>query len=129
MSDRPQRQSKAPERFQVWKMGEKHEPFTVRNEKKQIKIEAVKKKEYQANYRERKKVDNQDKAENIEAENEMEGMDSKTAEKSRKKAERKNEILEYQRQYRAKLKADKAYKKEKQRIYQEQYRKIKKNEK
>ena len=129
MSDRPQRQSKAPERFHVWKMGEKHEPFTVRNEKKQIKIEAVKKKEYQANYRERKKVDNQDKAENIEAENEMEGMDSKTAEKSRKKAERKNEILEYQRQYRAKLKADKADKKEKQRVYQEEYRKIKKNEK
>lgn len=129
MSDRPQRQSKAPERFQVWKMGEKHEPFTVRNKKKQIKIEAVKKKEYQANYRERKKVDNQDKAENIEAENEMEGMDSKTAEKSRKKAERKNEILEYQRQYRAKLKADKADKKEKQRVYQEEYRKIKKNEK
>ena len=125
MSDRPQRQSKAPERFQVWKIGEKHEPFTVRNEKKQIKIEAVKK----ANYRERKKVDNQDKAENIEAENEMEGMDSKTAEKSRKKAERKNEILEYQRQYRAKLKADKADKKEKQRVYQEEYRKNKKNEK
>ena len=57
MASRPKRQSKAPERFKVWESGDKHEPFTVRNRKKEMKVEDIKKKEYQASYREKKKAD------------------------------------------------------------------------
>ena len=48
MSIRPKGENKAPERFQGWISGEKHEAFTVRNTKKKIKVEAAKKKVYQA---------------------------------------------------------------------------------
>ena len=57
MAGRPKRESKAPKRFQVWENGDKHEPFKIRNQKKEMKVEIMKKKEYQAEYREKKKVE------------------------------------------------------------------------
>ena len=103
MPSRPKRKNKAPERFQGWISGEKHEPFTVRNTKKKIKVEAAKKKVYQAKYREMKRVEKQEMVEKVNSKSEKKEKDSK--------AERKKEIQDYQKQYRERVKAEKIEKK------------------
>ena len=49
------RERKVPERFQGWNFGDKHEPFSIRNQKKKVKEETATRQAYQANYREMKK--------------------------------------------------------------------------
>ena len=81
MAGRPKRETKEPEKFQVWESGDKHEPFKIRNQKKEMKVEVMKKKEYQAEYREKKKGEKMkgDKAQ--EAKKSKEEKELKTAER------------------------------------------------
>ena len=57
----------------------------------------------------------------------VEGKKQRDADTQLKTAEKKKEILEYQKQYREKVKADKIENKKKQKIYLENYKKMKKN--
>ena len=45
--------------MKAWESGDSHEPFSIRNQKKKIKVEDVAKKEYQAKYREKVKLKKQ----------------------------------------------------------------------
>ena len=136
------RKREEPNRFKAWKSGDSHEPFSIRNQKKKMKVEDVAKKEYQARYREKVKLEKKVlAAEKLKAGNEdqknpskgkkkqderktVEGKKQRDADKQLKTAEeKKKEILEYQKQYREKLKAEKIEKKKKQKIYLESYKK------
>ena len=141
------RKREEPNRFKAWKSGDSHEPFSIKNQKKKMKVLDVAKKEYQARYREKVKLEKQVlAAEKLKAGNEdqknpskgkkkqdkrktVEGGKKRDADKQRKTAEKKIEILEYQKQYREKLKAEKIEKKKKQKIYLDNYKKMKKNNK
>ena len=56
MADATERQTTVPEKFEPWKEGDKHEPFSVRNRKVKDKKAKEESKNYQANYRETKKA-------------------------------------------------------------------------
>ena len=86
-----------------------------------MKVEDIKKKEYQASFREKKKADK-----NEEPEKKVDQA-MKVAEKMMKRTERKKEILEYQRQYRENMKAEKMERERKKKAYQAKYRKMLKN--
>ena len=119
------RKREEPNRFKAWKSGDSHEPFSIRNQKKKMKVEDVAKKEYQAKYREKVKLKKQVlAAEKLKDGNEdqnkpskakkkqdemktVEGKKQRDADKQLKTAEKKKEILEYQKQYREQLKAEK----------------------
>ena len=139
------RKREEPNRFKAWKSGDSHEPFSIRNQKEKMKVEDVAKKEYQAKYREKVKLKKQVlAAEKLKDGNEDQNKPSKAkkkqdemktveekkqrdADKQLKTTEKKKEILEYQKQYREKIKADKIENKKKQKIYLENYKKMKKN--
>ena len=114
---------KVPERFQVWKEGEKHEPFTIRHQKTKMKVENKKGKEYQRKYREAQKKNVEDGKEN----------DGKAGEEVEKKQLMKDQKIkrrkEYQELYREKAKAKKEKKKEKNKEYIDEYRKLKRSAK
>ena len=59
MSQLPKRESKLPEKFQAWKPGDSHAPYSIRNFKKKDKEDKVKVKKYQASYREKKKANSE----------------------------------------------------------------------
>ena len=148
------RERKVPERFQGWNFGDKHEPFSIRNQKKTVKEEVATRKANQANYREMMKSEKESQTpleetsqqptqskvkmskkqvkDNKQMRKEKlkiaeETKKEKIAEKQLKKAERRKEIQEKQKQYRNEVKAKKIRDMKKQKVYLEAYRKMKKN--
>ena len=141
MSQLPKRESKLPERFQAWKPGDEHAPYSIRNFKKKDKVKV---KKYQASYREKKKDNSGNKEpsdKNVKIINEKKGKKAKKNGKAAKKketngsekilelAEKKEKYKEYQRIYREKANEKKEKEKKKNKKYQEQYRATKGNRK
>ena len=58
------RSRKAPERFVSWQEGDKHAPMALRKDIQKEKVEKLKQKAYQKEYREKKKLEKQ--AETVE---------------------------------------------------------------
>ena len=142
MSQRPKREVKAPEKFQIWTNGDRHEPFSIRNHKKKEKEDKVMSQMYQCLYREVKKPDNDKEKEDgiIRVNKKMKKREVKGLEKSNKEnntnadknvklAEQQETYKTYQQMYREKAKEKKEEEKEKKKKYQESYRKMKKMKK
>ena len=150
MSNISKRKVVEPDRLKIWKDGDRHEPFSVRNQKKKLKKDVSKKKEYQANYREKLKTDKEnnplppketkaagikkkmktkqerDKAKEKKVKQEKKVKEEKDKAKEKKANERKEKTKEYQEQYRKEKKAKQEEDKAKEKKYQLNYKKMKK---
>ena len=144
MSQLPKRKAKAPERFQVMEKGS----FSVDYQKKKEFDDLLQKKMYQVNYKEATKamaeLDDQTHENKTQKAEKEKSKKEKTAkkksgeknsnkenqsieEKQEKSAMRTQRIKDYQKNFREKAKQNLEEKKKKDKIYLENYRKMKKN--
>ena len=125
MSHISSRERKAPERFQAWTDAEKHEPFTVRNNKRKMKENDMKVKEYQKEYQAKYRESRKALAENVDKDKAEKGK--KAEDRELKLAEKNKKMKEYQEKYKKDIKVKKEEKMIKEKKYQASYRKMKKS--